>query len=167
MGWDDVCWNPHDSSFRQGQAEGFEAGNLAGYRDGQALGRTKGLEFGMELGFIRGFLNSLEHEESSIHTTDRIQRSLEKLRKVLEDESLQPDEIFRQQQLGRNQEQDLQDDSEDASKLDVLAKMLRVRARFKVLTVQLGIPKFSLKQIMDEAANSSTIVQEPMVDREW
>jgi hypothetical protein len=167
MEWDDVCWNPHDSSYRQGQAEGFKAGNLAGYRDGQALGRTKGLEYGMELGFIRGFLNSLNHEESSKHKTDRIQRSIEKLRKALEDESLQPDEIFRKEQPGRNQEQDLQDDSEDASKLDVLAKLQRIRARFKVLTVQLGIPKFSLKEIMDEAAESSTIVQEPMVDREW
>lgn len=167
MDWDDVCWNPHESSFRQGQEEGFEAGNLAGYRDGQALGRTKGLEFGMELGFIRGFIDALEHEED-IRKTDRTQRSLEQLRKVLEDESLRPDEIFRQQQLdAASKQQDPHDDSETVSKLDVIARMQRIRARFKVLTVQLGIPKFTLKEVMDEAATSSTAVAEPKVDSEW
>eukprot|EP00980_Cylindrotheca_fusiformis_P019930 scaffold7017_cov134-Cylindrotheca_fusiformis.AAC.25 len=172
MDWDDVCWNPHESSFRQGQEEGLEAGSIAGYRDGQALGRTKGLEFGMELGFINGFLNVVEQQES-IDKSDRIQRSVEKLRKVLEDECLQPNEIFehhhhQHHQQQQQQQQNNQDDSEDPSKLDVLAKMQRVRARFKVLTVQLGIPKFSLKGVMDDAANSGAVPADPAtVDNEW
>ena len=50
------------------------------------------------------------------------------------------------------------DDSEqvpaedDDPSLDVAGKMQRIRARFKLVTVQLGIPHFSLKQVMDEAA---------------
>lgn len=169
MDWDDLCWNPHESSLRKGEEEGLEAGRQAGYRDGQALGRTKGLEFGMELGFIRGILLYLQ--EDSMQLSDRIQHSIEQLQKALEDESLHPEQIFREQQQNSVIEfQNNTNDSEsDSNKLDVLAKMQRVRARFKVLTVQLGIPKLTLKDVMDEAAEaaSSESPEEPRVDNEW
>jgi hypothetical protein len=167
MDWDDLCWNPHESSLQQGEAEGLEAGRFAGYRDGQALGWTKGLEFGMELGFIKGFLNHLQ--EDCTQRSNRVLHSIERLKKALEDESLHPDQIFRDQQHAAQELKNSYDDSEDDSKLNVVAKMQRIRARFKVICVQIGIPRFSLKEIMDDAAeaSSSTSPEENKGDSEW
>ena len=179
MDWDDVCWNPHESSLRQGIQEGHEAGSLAGFRDGQALGRTKGVEFGMELGFIRGFLTELE-QSNLPGKTHRVKNSMALLDKALKDESLHPALIFQRQQHQQDQQSqqlyltiededagEEKDDSErNSSKFDVTAKMQRVRARFKVLTVQLGFSNFSLKEMMDQAAMAASM-DEFGNDREW
>jgi hypothetical protein len=161
--WDDLCFDPHQSSLEEGKAQGREAGALAGFRDGQALGRTKGIEFGMELGFIRGFLSVLAEP-----TNDRIQRSMHELVRALEDFP-GPDAMF--EQVLKQQQQPAtssdKDDSEDPTKLDVIAKMQRIRARFKLLTVQLKIPHYSLKQVMDEAASHHKTTAEPPADNEW
>lgn len=186
MDWDDLCWNPHESSLQQGIEEGHEAGRLAGYRDGQALGRTKGVEFGIELGFIRGFLTELERSITTLEKTDRIKNSMELLNRALKDESLNPVHIFHHQQQqsllqdpnnNNNDQEDIHDDSEiRPSKLDVMAKMQRVRARFKVLTVQLGLAHVQLKDIMDQAAaansngtnfSPSSSLEVSRVDNEW
>jgi hypothetical protein len=168
--WDDLCLDPHHSSFEAGQMEGRAAGELAGFRDGQALGQTKGLEFGMEIGFIRGVLQALEEEEESISNknsiSDRVRKSMQGLRQALADFPT-PDQMLEQQAALQmkphahhdNNSNDHDDDSEDPSsntKLDILAKLQRIRARFKLLMVQLGMPQFSLKQVMLEAeANSN------------
>jgi hypothetical protein len=170
--WDDLCLDPHHSSFEAGQMEGRAAGELAGFRDGQALGQTKGLEFGMEIGFIRGVLQALEEEEEeeeeSIRNknSDRVRKSMQGLRQALADFPT-PDQMLEQQAAlqmtphahNDNNSNDHLDDSEDPSsntKLDILAKLQRIRARFKLLMVQLGMPQFSLKQVMLEAeANSN------------
>lgn len=183
MDWDEFCWNPHQESVQQGEISGSEAGRLAGFKDGKALGQVKGFEMGMEIGFIRGFLEALEPQDDNspaiIEKSGRIQRSIEQLHKVLNEESLQPDAIFQENntQLSAKEtlsshvyddDQELPQADED-SKVDVESKLQRIRARFRVLVVQLKLPKSSLKDYMDEAAKSSTIStdQEPAFEGEW
>mmetsp|Transcript_11521 Transcript_11521/g.31905 ORF Transcript_11521/g.31905 Transcript_11521/m.31905 type:complete len:195 (-) Transcript_11521:1374-1958(-) len=47
------------------------------------------------------------------------------------------------------------------TKTDLRGQMQRLRARFKLLTVQLGTPQFSLQQVMDEAATTTTLEINP------
>jgi hypothetical protein len=179
--WDALAFDPHQASYEQGKTEGRTAGGMAGFRDGQALGHTKGLDFGMEIGFIRGFLLELNNEEeepsSDSMKKNRIERSKRELEKALEDFP-PPNLMFEQVAEGMTrlgvvnvtQQQNSEDDTEDPSKLDILAKLQRIRARFKLLTVQLGIPQASLKQVLDSAATSSdesNNMTVPVVDNEW
>lgn len=168
MDWDNLCWNPHEESVQQGETSGKEAGRLAGFRDGKAMGQVKGFELGMEVGFIRGFLEALEQDEN-VKKNERIQRSIDQLQKILEEESLQPDVIFQDAKLvmamasKKEQESsaaassngDEEDSPSGESKVDVESKVQRIRARFKVLIVQLKIPKSTLKDVMDEAGKST------------
>ncbi|CAJ1936889.1 unnamed protein product [Cylindrotheca closterium] len=187
MEWDDLCWNPHQESVQRGEISGSEAGRLAGFRDGKALGQVKGFELGMEIGFIRGFLEALEQDNfATVVKNERIQRSIDQLHKVLEEELVGPDAIFQEnhnqlsakeakEALPPHQSDDADSpppppsDDEDKSKVDVESKLQRIRARFKVLIVQLKLPKSSLKDYMDEAAKSSSISndQEPAFEGEW
>ena len=157
--WDDVCLDPQQTALAEGRSQGQEAGQVAGFREGQVLGETKGIEFGMEIGFIRGFLVVLDPAT----VNERVQRSMHELENALNDFP-SPNAMFEQSSTvdpstltSSNAEEDKNNaanDSEDPGKLDVLAKMQRIRARFKLLTVQLGIPNYSLKQIMDEVAST-------------
>ncbi len=107
---------------------------------------------------------------------ERIKRSKRELEGALEDFP-PPDQMFEQVAEGRTRlavddthQHDDEDDSEDPSKLDILAKLQRIRARFKLLTVQLGIPQASLKQVLDSAATSSdetNVITVPVGDNEW
>lgn len=161
--WDALCFDPHQSSLEEGKAKGREAGELAGFRDGQALGRTKGIEFGMELGFIWGFLSVLPKP-----TNERVERSMKELKRALDDfPGL--DAMFEQSLQLQNLKTSSgnKDDSEDPTKLDVLGMMQRIRARYKLLTVQLGIPNYSLKQVMDEASSQHKTTKGHPIDSEW
>jgi hypothetical protein len=150
--WDDICLNPHESDMDLGRQEGRQAGLQAGFQDGYALGRTKGIEFGMELGFIRGFLNTIEHSkwESSLvepaRVVERIQKGVSDLRRAIDDFP-SPDTMF----ASTMNHKDSKDDSE-ANATDIMGALQRIRAKFKVLTLQLKIPHYSLKQIMADAA---------------
>lgn len=183
MDWDDLCWNLHEDSIQQGESSGKEAGSLAGFRDGLGLGQVKGFELGMEIGFIRGFLEALEEEES-VAKNDRIQRSIDQLQKALEQESLQPSIIFQEtaQMMTRNEQTSSSssppswnendgDSPSRESKADAESKLQRIRARFKVLIVQLKIPKSTLKDVMDVAAKSAIATKKepsaPSFDGEW
>ena len=171
---DDLCLDPHQSSLEEGRVQGRTAGELAGFHDGQTLGQTKGIEFGMELGFIRGFLNALGQlqEKKTGDEDHRIQRSMVELEKSLDDFPC-PDAMFEQTpniSTDATSRDDQYDDSEDPinDKLDIIAKMQRVRARFKLLTVKLGMPHFSLKKVMDEVSSTEdTSTGGPPMDSEW
>ena len=190
VSWDDICVNPHESSLQQGRIEGHQAGLQAGYDDGFALGRTKGVEFGLELGFLKGALDSIEecvlkNEESEDDARiERIRRSVEELRRGI-DEFPSPEEVFRksraddQQKDGDDTGQDNEDGTEyrqtDVQPSDILNKMQRLRAKFKVLTAQLKMPRFSLKQVMADAAVDTAVETggekrdgvKPPEDTEW
>ena len=144
--WDDICINPHQTEIDSGREEGQIAGLQAGFNDGFALGRTKGIEFGMELGFMRGFLNTVEAKLLN----ERLQKKVEELRQAIDNfPSLDAIKTMNKEETYMEE-----DDSETVvvpGSLDILGSMQRIRAKFKVLTVQLKIPQFSLKQVMDDA----------------
>jgi hypothetical protein len=178
--WDDICLNPHESHMELGREEGRQAALQAGFKDGYSLGRTKGIEFGMELGFIRGFLNTLEkhlqweqqqrQQQSSLiimgggggepaaaraAVQQRIQRGAHDLRRAIEDFPT-PDAMFVASSTMNDDDDDERNnncaDSEtNNATQDVMGALQRIRAKFKVLTVQLKIPHYSLHQIMADA----------------
>jgi hypothetical protein len=164
--WDELCFNPHDGAMAQGETEGQAAGSLAGFNEGRGLGRTKGVEFGMELGFVRGVIKEISNLEDR---GEKIQHSLEQLTRALDDFP-SPDQMFEQVHQSMEEIHD-HDDSEEPvntdERLNIQHKMQRIRARFKLLMVQLGQPHFSLKQVMDEANAAGTNEAQVTGDNEW
>ena len=79
---------------------------------------------------------------------ERPQKSMDSLRQALDDFH-PPVAIFRERGGDLLPEEDPSMEEEED---DVAGKMQRIRARFKLLMVQLGLPRFSLKRVMDEAA---------------
>ena len=153
--WDNLCLNPHERELEEGRRQGREAGLKAGYREGYALGRTNAIEYGMEVGFIRGVVNYLKGR--SFENNERMIKRIDDLARALDDFP-SPEEVL--QEGGLTVEvtgtlQALNDDSEQtvesSDDLDVRGKLQRVRAHFKLLMVQLGMPHFSLKRVMDDA----------------
>lgn len=157
--WDEICVNPHQSQVEEGRQEGREAGLKAGYVDGYKIGRTKGIEFGMELGFIRGFLNTVEANletspDDDAERNERLRKRVDALREAIDDDFPDPGTLFANAQT-KGVAHDDNNDSEDSTVpdvTDIMGAMQRMRAKFKVLTVQLKLPHFSLNQIMADAA---------------
>jgi hypothetical protein len=156
--WDSLAFDPHRQEIQAGVKDGQEAGRSAGFKDGRALGQEKGVEYGMELGFIRGVVMVLS-EDGCRRDEEKIQKSLCELNALL-DEFPTPDEMFDKDKT----DQDGNHGSKEEDSSSILHHMQRIRARFKLLMVQLKEPHFSLKQVMTDAANMD---QEPAVDREW
>ena len=162
--WDDIALlDPYHESMENGRSEGMSRGHEAGYRDGFALGRMKALEIGVELGYMESIAkeilefirnnsnNDISNEE--IKTEPGFQSSLlknksrmEKIQKgfiglqTMIDEFPSPDDIFEELQT---------------TKIDVSERMQRIRAKFKLLTVQMKEPHLTLKSVMDEASQSN------------
>ena len=162
--WDNVCLNPHECELEEGRRQGREAGLEAGYREGYALGRTNGIEYGMEIGFIRGIVNFLKGQ--SFENNERITKTVDDLARALDDFP-SPEEVFLEARLQAGTLQALNDDSEQSVEssedLDIRGKLQRIRALFKLLMVQLGMPHLSLKQVMDEVVPEKSI---PAAQRE-
>ena len=164
----DLAVDPHGWALAHGQVEGTNAGNLAGFQEGRALGHLKGMEFGIELGFIRGVLNAIvvKHEQRSF---GRIQKSIRELLQLL-DKFPNPHELFSDfdklqpglkldtsltDKSGNVQEEAGNEDSEEVQSKEsrgqnILNQMQVIRARFKLVMVKLGLPHFSLQQVMEE-----------------
>jgi hypothetical protein len=165
--WEDACLDPHHGSLEEGKAQGREAGALAGFREGQVLGENKGLEFGLEVGFYQGIVTALIESSTENEFSERVQKSIQKLQESI-DAFPPPDEVFSNtrksessvmamkastssstKDLGEEGDPE-ENDSEDPSKFDILNKLQRIRARFKLLTVQLGKPQFSLRNALED-----------------
>jgi hypothetical protein len=172
--WDDICVNPHQEALEEGQRQGHADGRRAGYQEGHRLGSITALEYGVELGFVQGVLQELVrhipdlskdgHSLFSAEKRDKIVKSMTVLQTCL-DEFPDSDAVFQRSNNGvaHTQYLDASDnqtglDSNDTSasstiaSLDVAAKMQSIRARFKLLLVQLGLAQLSLPQIMNAAA---------------
>ena len=189
--WDNFCLDPYQSAREEGEQQGRDAGLKAGFRDGHRMGINTGTEYGMELGFFKGVCSAVEAATAADLnqnvSEDRVRKTVADLRLALDDFP-GPDQVFQvRQRPPRHQhdgeehthehesEQDDDDgddgDNEDdnadieiaaaESKKNVLRKMQRIRARFKLLTVQLGMPNYSLTRVMDEAAATSAIASAP------
>jgi hypothetical protein len=189
--WENFCLDPYQSAREEGERQGRDAGLEAGFRDGQKMGINTGTEYGMELGFFKGVCSAVEAANADNLnqnvSEERVRKTVADLRLALDDFP-GPDQVFQvRQRPPRHQhdgeehthehesEQDDDDDDDDdddggngdsenaaaESKKNVLHKMQRIRARFKLLTVQLGMPNYSLTRVMDEAAATSATVTAP------
>lgn len=167
------------SVVQEGRILGKEAGLEAGFREGWAIGERTGVDLGMEIGFAMGLAEAVrtklssdeQNQSSSSSSLDRIRKSVEELEKAIADFPSSETEIrnrlFRRgndRKSNINYELDGEwsnnDSSEEQHQLgeeeeDVRAKLQRIRARSKVLTAKLGIPRHSLKTVMAEAAKRS------------
>jgi hypothetical protein len=183
--WEDFDANPFDGSYSQGQENGRIDGQEAGYRDGYAIGRTTALNYGLEIGYIHGLLNELQHyfstqahsdDKITIHQSrrDRIGRSIDNLRLALDEFPTASEMMVSSKgKVDRNtsihdgfkdKPNDLEATADDD--MDVDAKMQCIRARFKLLRVQIDPhSKLQLSVILSDALlGSSSAVESTPVD---
>jgi hypothetical protein len=169
---DDALLNPFDEFLEEGRRQGRQEGLEAGYQEGYGLGQVTGLEYGMELGFVRGTVEAMQQELARsrsdapwvpLSKAERVAKILSELSSLL-DEFPGPSEMFHEDSSAAPEVfgsvEDTADDDEKAHSHrshDGNAKVLlqQIRSKFKLLTVVLGIPHFSLAQVMDEGAESS------------
>lgn len=192
INFEDLCLDPYKDSLEEGKIEGRIAGLQAGFKDGRSLGRMKGLEIGIELGYMRGVAVGVNERmlplmEARSNDADGIRR-VEKIRKVLADlvsaidAFPSPDEMFSETNKinGGDVNEEEKGMKQDAlaersnrmqapgESLDVAGKLQRVRAKFKLLTVQLKLPQLSLKRVMDAACSGidTTVKKSPSANIE-
>lgn len=183
--WDNICANPFDSSIEEGRRQGASAGLRAGYNEGYHLGKMKAVEIGFELGFIRGFMNSIDKNIPSVtekSRKDRIQKGLVGLEQAVNDFP-SPEEMFHILTKGIA-DQDVENVDEEerivekleseadfveslqeeapgdalgqSRVVDVTRELQRIRAKFKLLLVQLKMPHLELKKFLKENTRSPT-----------
>jgi hypothetical protein len=156
--WDRLCIDPFQSELEEGRAQGKEDGERAGFRQGYRLGNVTAIEYGMEIGFALGVVKAIEelHRDTD---DERIRHSVQVLRAALDDFP-DPEEIFQNQNADAKQNStDISEeevDGIDKGAVDIASQMQRIRARLRLLTVQLGAPMLSLKSVMDHAARDSS-----------
>ena len=175
--WDNVAFDPHTVALAQGRHHGRRAGRAAGFRQGYATGRTTALEYSVELGFMRSFVTTYQqcssgccfvdirdddkkddNDQDHHHRRRLQQQSMQQLMTAL-DAFPTPAQVFRNVHDNNNndcnakgdvdQEENpnvKKDDGKDPV-TDVAAQMQRIRARFKLLLVQWGMPHVSLEQL--------------------
>ena len=170
LSWDDLCLDPHADAMEAGREEGRVAGTKSGFQAGSDLGRAKGVEYGMELGFCEGIIQKiqalLEDPDLTTKSPDsklvknraKIEKSLVDLQQALQ-AFPEPSELFAKESNGTISEplpkQDGVEQVDSTAAVDVRNEMQRIRAKFKVLMVQLGMPHLSIKQVMDQAGEGS------------
>lgn len=162
--WEEIATDPFSGPYKEGQQSGRISGREAGYKEGYGIGRTTALNYGLELGYIQGLIDncdlasdSVESEPSKILARQgRIKKSIQNLRSSLQDFPSASDTIS----MRSNQIITPSDGTTDAESpidgVDVEAKMQRIRARFKLLCVQLDPhKKLQLASIMEEVTPQS------------
>ena len=158
--WDNLCFNPHRQIQEEGRERGIKDGLISGYHEGYTIGRTTAISNGMEIGFIQGVLLFLSDEcsLSSILLDDekveRASKSIQNLQVAI-DEFPSPDILIRrttEDHMTHNNNDDVNLNSE----IDISNKLQRIRARFKLLMVQLGLSHVSLKSLMDLNVDAPT-----------
>jgi hypothetical protein len=173
---------------RQGRDAGMEAGFRDGHGMGINTGTEYGMELGFFKGVCSAVEAATAESLNQNVSEERVRKTVTDLRLALDDFP-GPDQVFQVRQRPPRHQHDgeehahehepEQDDGDDddnddgdengedddaiatESKKTVLHKMQRIRARFKLLTVQLGIPHFSLTRVMDEAAATSATETAP------
>ena len=153
--WDELCVDPHEICVAQGRDEGRRAGEEAGYREGCQLGQTTALEYGMELGFMRGIIETLP---TDLDDNAKAAKTLRDLKQAL-DKFPKAEAIFQQRQTASAagaETADTDNESEksgDGDEENVRHLIQRIRARFRLLMVQLKMPNLSLKEILNKSGS--------------
>lgn len=160
--WDEIGVDSHKTFIASGREEGMEAGLQAGFNEGKSLGQLKALELGIELGFILGFV-SVAKKQTLAPLEARGEQRVQKIRENLQDleKAIRSfpaaNEIF---QDARHEETTARTetspkDKVSSSGIDVAGKLQRIRAKFKLITVQLKIPNFSISKVLEQARQES------------
>ncbi|VEU44856.1 unnamed protein product [Pseudo-nitzschia multistriata] len=176
--FDEVVLGGEVSAIEEGRVLGKEEGLLTGFREGGVLGHKTGIDYGMEIGFALGLLQAVRESvllegsdlTSSSSSLDRIRKSVDELEKAINDFPSSEEDIRRRLFQSSDKEKnvhfrDRDCDEEDGknhnqqtqAEEDVRAQLQRIRARSKVLTARLGIPRHSLKNSMSEAAKKMAL----------
>jgi hypothetical protein len=144
--WDNLCFNPHRQIHEEGRERGIKDGLISGYHEGYTIGRTTAISNGMEIGFIQGVVLFLSDEcslSSILLDDEKVERASKSdilIRRTTEDH------------MTHNNN----DDDNLNSEIDISNKLQRIRARFKLLMVQLGLSHVSLKSLMDSNVDAPT-----------
>jgi hypothetical protein len=163
--WDNLCLNPHQQTQEDGRERGRHDGSISGYNEGYNIGRTTAMSNGMEIGFIQGVLAYLttEYNLSAMLKDDekleRAQRSIQSLQIAINGFPSADALIQRTLTDPTTQDGGIPSDNDDdninnGNSIDISNKLQLIRARFKLLMVQLGLPHVSLKQLMDTNVNA-------------
>ena len=157
--WDNLCMNPHSQIQENGRERGGHDGSMLGYNEGYNIGRTTAISNGMEIGFIQGVLAYLTDQSTlsalliEDEKVERAQKSIQNLQIAI-NEFPSPDVLVPRMPHDRTvlDEANVDDNGDDKNintNIDISNKLQRIRARFKLLMVQLGLSHVSLKQLMD------------------
>ena len=163
-GWDNLCMNPYRQNQEDGRERGRYDGSISGYNEGYKIGRTTAISNGMEIGFIQGVLDCLTTEfKLSVMMIDnekveRAQKSIQNLQIAI-NEFPSSDVLIPKasKDCTTQNEADSSDNNSDGNinaSIDISNKLQRIRARFKLLMVQLGLSHVSLTQLMDSTVNA-------------
>ena len=175
--FEDLCLDPYEPHRERGREEGRLSGLKTGFQDGKSLGLMKAIEIGVELGYMRGVAVAMGGAIVSglLEAQDRcdldVGKRMKKIRKSLNDLVVAVDEFPSSDELfGLRFSGDASDDgftglpvksqsppikkkeNPDNARVDISSKLQRIRAKFKLLIVQLKLPQLALRKIMDEAA---------------
>jgi len=189
LNFEDLCLDPYQYQREGGRDEGTSAGLRAGWEDGRALGRQKALDVGIELGYMRGVAMVLrskilvdlpsalsedtgekEVEASIVFSRRRAQKIEKSADDLIAAIAAFPtaDDIFEEGQSDEGHSPDdggNVGDSEFAPKskngpIDITDKIQRIRARFKLLCVQMKVTELSLTRVMDDAKERASAIAE-------
>lgn len=170
-----------DDGHREGSEAGLQAGYNEGRKLGQQKAVEVGIELGYMRGVAEAFWQSMgtpslaSSDDEKIDGTGATLRKMEKIGKSANellsmiDAFPSPDEIFQQatDDVSEEKQQPSHGDGEDSNAeesgdseqskaqsggpVDISGRMQRIRAKFKLLCVQLKMPEISLTRVMEEA----------------
>jgi hypothetical protein len=163
VAWDNLCINPHSKTQEDGRERGRYDGSISGYNEGYKIGRTTAVSNGMEIGFIQGVIAYLttKCDLPSIlvdnEKVERAQKSIQNLQMAI-NEFPSADALLQRTSQTADINDDDDDDDDMNSNIDISNNLQRIRARFKLLMVQLGLSHVSLNHLLDTAAATSEMV---------
>ena len=152
--WDNLCMNPHRQTQEDGREHGRYDGSVAGYNEGYNIGRTTAMSNGMEIGFIQGILAYLT-TEPNLSTILKDTVKVNRAQKSIQNLQMAINEFPSVNVLMERTPDDINFiDSNTNDSIDISNTLQRIRARFKLLMVQLGLSHLSLKQLLDTASSA-------------
>ena len=178
VNFDDGCREGREAGLNAGYNEGRKLGQQKAIEVGIELGYMRGVAEAIRQSIVTPNLsNSVSPGDKNLDAKDGTDATLRKMEKIGKstDELLSmidafpsPDEIFQQATDDVSGEKHLShDDGEDSSAkrsgdseqskaqgggpVDISGRMQRIRAKFKLLCVQLKMPEIGLSRVMEEA----------------
>lgn len=170
----DALNNVEESAYQLGYTQGFDHGALHGTFEGRDLGRTKGFELWEEVGFYQGLAqvwqSALQQAQLAGQSSRKQAKQLQHLTSLLrlisffpmintstdnandDTASAAPDAEATSVAIDDSTAQDA--DDAELAKLDMLALLEKIRAKFRLTCSVLGIqPRLAPRPSTQDAAN--------------